>query len=59
MTSNRDDDRSERYYQEVLRLLNEMTALLTENNTILRQHAQTVEELNERVRKIGVNTNQL
>ena len=54
-----DNDKAVIYYQEVLRLMDEMVMLLRENNTMLRQHARTVEELNERVRKIGVNTSNI
>jgi len=36
--------------------MNEMVGLLKENNMALKQHNQTVEELSERVRKIGINT---
>jgi hypothetical protein len=59
MTSEIDSDKAVRYYQEVLRLMNEMVVLLRENNTMLKQHARTVEELNERVRKIGINTSNI
>jgi hypothetical protein len=54
-----DNDKAVIYYQEVLRLMDEMVMLLRENNTMLKQHARTVEELNERVRKIGVNTSNI
>jgi hypothetical protein len=54
-----DNDKAVRYYQEVLRLMNEMVVLLKENNTMLKQHARTVEELNDRVRKIGINTSNI
>lgn len=59
MTRKFDDDKTLRYYQEVVRLMNETVVLLKENNTILRQHARTVEELNERVRRIGINTSNM
>lgn len=54
-----DNDKAVRYYQEVLRLMNEMVVLLKENNMMLKQHARTVEELNDRVRKIGINTSNI
>jgi hypothetical protein len=54
-----DDAKAARYYEEVIRLMNEMVVLLKENNTMLRQHDRTVDELNERVRKIGINTSNL
>lgn len=50
------DDKAARYYEEVLRLMNEMVVLLRGNNAMLKLHNRTVEELNERVRKISVNT---
>ena len=53
------EEHSSRYSEEVLRLLNEMVGLLKENNTMLNQHAKTVEMLNERVRKIGINTSSI
>jgi len=59
MTPKIDDDKAERYYEEVVRLMNEMVGLLKENNTTLKQHTMTVDELNERVRKIGINTSNL
>ncbi len=51
--------RAVKYYEEVLRLMNEMVVLLRENNMMLSQHNRTIDELNERVRKIGVNTSNL
>jgi predicted ABC-class ATPase len=53
------DDNVILYYEEVVRLMNEMIVLLKESNTLLKQHIRTVEELNERVRRIGINTNSL
>lgn len=51
------DDVPARYYEEIVRLMNEIVALMKENNLVLREHSKTVEQLNERVRKIGINTN--
>lgn len=53
------DDRSIHYYEEVLRLMNEIVALMKENNMALKEHSKTVEQLNERVRKIGINTSSI
>jgi hypothetical protein len=51
--------KQQRNYEEVVRLMNEIVALLKENNTMLRQHNRTVDNINERVRKIGINTSNL
>jgi len=48
-----------RYYEETLRLLNEILAALKENNTMLREHNSVVSSIDERVRRIGVNTSNL
>ena len=53
------NDKVARYYEEVLRLMNEMVVLLRGNNAMLKLHNRTVEELNERVRKISVNTSNI
>jgi hypothetical protein len=50
------DDKALRYYEGVLRSMNEMIGVLRENNSMMKQHVRTVEEVNERVRKIGINT---
>jgi hypothetical protein len=52
-------DRDARYYEETLRLLNEILAVLKENNTVLREHTSVVSSIDERVRRIGVNTSNL
>ena len=59
MTPRIDDTQEVRYYEEVLRLMNELVVLLKENNNMLLQHNKTIEELNERVRKISINTSNL
>jgi hypothetical protein len=59
MTPRNDDTKVVRYYEEVLRLMNEMVVLLKENNNMLLQHNKTIDELNERVRKISINTSNL
>ena len=48
-----------RYYDEMLRLLNEILAVLKENNAMLREHNSVVSSIDERVRKINVNTSNL
>jgi hypothetical protein len=52
-------DNSVRYYEEVLRKLDDIVALLRENNTMLKEHSRTVETINDRVRRIGVNTSHI
>ena len=59
MTPRIDDTQAVRYYEEVLRLMNELVVLLKENNNMLLQHNKTIEELNDRVRKISINTSNL
>jgi hypothetical protein len=49
-------DRDARYYEETLRLLNEILATLKENNRMLKEHNSVVSSIDERVRRIGVNT---
>gem|GEM_PF-2272116 len=53
------DSAAAKYYEEVVRLMNEMLGELKDMNMTLKQHNRTVDELNERVRKIGVNTSNL
>ena len=53
------DEKAVKYYEEVLRLMNEMVGLLKDNNMMQRQHNKTIEELNDRVRKIGINTSNI
>lgn len=53
------DEKAVKYYEEVLRLMNEMVGLLKDNNMIQKQHNKTIEELNDRVRKIGINTSNI
>ena len=48
-----------RYSEEMLRLLNEILAVLKENNRILKEHNSGVNSIDERVRRIGVNTSNL
>ena len=47
------------YYEEILRLLNEILAVLKENNTMLREHNTVVNSIDDRVRRISVNTSNL
>jgi hypothetical protein len=49
----------DRYYDEVLRLLNEILAELKDNNQMLKENNSVVSSIDERVRKIGVNTSNL
>ena len=44
---------------EMLRLLNEILAVLKENNRILKENNSVVSSIDERVRRIGVNTSNL
>jgi hypothetical protein len=53
------DTSQARYYEEVLRLLNEILVTLKENNTMLKEHNRTVGSIDDRVRKIGVNTSNM
>ena len=53
------DTSQARYYEEVLRLLNEILVILKENNAMLKEHNRTVGSIDERVRKIGVNTSNM
>jgi hypothetical protein len=53
------EERDERYYDEVLRLLNEILATLKENNRMLREHNTVVTSIDERVRRIGINTSSM
>jgi len=39
--------------------MNEMVGLLKENNAMLKQHNLTVDQLNDAVRKISINTGNL
>jgi hypothetical protein len=39
-----------------LRLLNEILAVLKENNRMLRENNMVVNSIDERVRRIGINT---
>lgn len=52
-------DRDSLYYEETLRLLNEILATLKENNRMLREHNSVVSSIDERVRRIGVNTSNM
>jgi hypothetical protein len=59
MTPKIDDANGARYYEEVIRLMNEMVGLLKENNTMMAQHNRTIGELSDTVRKININTGNL
>ena len=50
---------NDRYYEEMLRLLNEILATLKENNQMIKEHNVVVSSIDERVRKIGINTSNL
>jgi len=47
------------YYEEMLRLLNEILAVLKENNEMLREHNTVVNSIDDRVRRITVNTSNM
>ena len=48
-----------RHMEEELRLLNEILAALKENNRIMREHNSVVSSIDDRVRRIGVNTSNM
>ena len=50
---------ADRHSEEMLRLLNEILATLKENNTIPKEHNSVVSSIDERVRRIGVNTSNM
>jgi hypothetical protein len=50
---------ADRHSEELLRLLNEILATLKENNRILKEHNSVVSSIDERVRRIGVNTSNM
>ena len=56
VTANRD---LSQYLDEELRLLNEILAVLKENNRMLSAHNSVVSSIDDRVRKIGVNTSNM
>lgn len=56
MKTERDADR---HSEEMLRLLNEILATLKENNRIPKEHNSVVSSIDERVRRIGVNTSNM
>lgn len=56
MKAERDADR---HSEELLRLLNEILATLKDNNRMLREHNSVVSSIDERVRRIGVNTSNM
>jgi hypothetical protein len=47
------------HMEEELRLLNEILAAIKENNTMLKEHNSVVSSIDERVRRIGVNTSNM
>lgn len=53
------DTEGKRYSEEQLRLLNEILAVLKENNRMLSEHNSVVSSIDERVRKIGFNTSNM
>jgi len=56
MKTERDADR---HSEEMLRLLNEILATLKENNRMLGEHNSVVSSIDDRVRRIGVNTSNM
>ena len=56
MKTERDSDR---HSEELLRLLNEILATLKENNRMLGEHNSVVSSIDDRVRRIGVNTSNM
>jgi hypothetical protein len=54
-----DDAEAARYYEEVIRLMNEIVVLLKENNMLLKQHNKITNSIDDRVRKISINTSNL
>jgi hypothetical protein len=50
------DEKAARYYEEVIRLMNEMVQEVTQMRIELQRNNRTCDELNERVRKITLNT---
>ena len=44
------------YQEQVKRLLSEILIELKESNTLLKEHDSMVDKINERIRKIGLNT---
>lgn len=56
MTNNAE---GKRYLEEQLRLLNEILAVLKENNRIMNEHNSVVNSIDERVRRIGLNTSNM
>lgn len=48
-----------RHMEEELRLLNEILAAIKENNTMLKEHNSIVSSIDDRVRRIGVNTSNM
>ena len=49
-------DASQKYQEQVQRLLNEILAELKESNVLLKEHDSRADKINQRVRKIGFNT---
>jgi hypothetical protein len=48
-----------RHMEEELRLLNEILAAIKENNAMLKEHNSLVSSIDDRVRRIGVNTSNM
>lgn len=53
------DQALSRHMEEELRLLNEILAAIKENNSILKEHNTVVSSIDDRVRRIGVNTSNM
>lgn len=45
--------------EEIIKKLNAILAETKENNLLMKQHDQAVDTINERVRRIGINLNDL
>lgn len=50
---------ADKHAEEILRLLNEILATLKDNNRMLKEHNSVVSSIDERVRRIGVNTSNI
>ena len=50
---------SERHNEEIIRLLNEILTEMKENTVELKSHNRVVASLDEKVRKISINTSGL
>lgn len=53
------DQALSRHMEEELRVLNEILAAIKENNSMLKEHNSVVSSIDDRVRRIGVNTSNM